>query len=571
VKNALQVTTERVDDVPLLFFLLHDQLGVGSALDDLLSRHGNWSGLSAGQTLDLWLTHILSEHNHFMSHVQDWANQRPETLAQLLHQSLRPTDLTDDRLGELTRFLSRDEVWHPLEAQVNQNMIRVYRLPTRRVRTDSTTVSLKARSEVTWLFRRGRSKDYRPDLPQFKVMLAALDPLGAPLAADVVSGNAADDPLYLPIIQRLLTTLPEPGLLFIGDCKMSALETRAELQARQHFYLTPLAQVGKVPEQTATWVQAAVCGQVPLSTLYAEDGTTIVGQAYERMREQVRSAAEGGSSVIWTERVLIVRSESLVQAGQRGLVQRLQHAETALKALTPPRGRGQRQFTEEAPLREAVDALLTRYAVHGLLSVAVQEQVEQRTVRGYRGQPGRVAERRRYQVRVWRNPAALQAHERTLGWRVYVTNAPSTELPLTEAVQVYWDEWLIERDMARLKGRPLSLAPVWVTREDHALGLVRLLTLALRVLAVAEYQVRRHLAQRHQELPGLYPGQPQRSTARPTTERLLKAFGNITLTILRHGKQVQRHLTPLSRLQKDILDLLGCPRDLYQQLVHDSG
>jgi transposase len=352
---------------------------------------------------------------------------------------------------------------------------------------------------------------------------------------------------------------------------MSALDTRAEVQAHQHFYLTPLAQVGKVPEQLETWVQAAVSGQVPLVTLHAEEGTTVVGQAYELTRTQTRPPAEGVAGVNWTERVLIVRSEALVQAGQRGLAQRLQRAETALKALTPPRGRGQRQYTEEAPLREAVETLLTRYELHGLLTVAVHEQVERKTVHGYRGQPGRVEERRRYRVRVWRNQAALEAYERRLGWRAYVTNVPAKDLPLTEAVQVYWDEWLIERDMARLKGRPLSLAPVWVTREDHALGLTRVLTLALRVLAVAEYQVRRQLAERRQELRGLYPGQPQRSTTQPTTERLLKAFGNITLTRLRQGQQMQWHLTPLSPLQKDILNLLGCPRELYQPLVHDSG
>ncbi len=569
--DALQVTTERVDDLPLLFFLLHTQLGIGTALDAIVPRHGNWSGLSAGQTLELWLTHILSEHNHFMSHVQDWATQRPETLAQLWQQPLRVTDLSDDRLAELTRFLSQDETWHPLEAQVNQQMIRVYRLPTRRVRLDSTTVSVDAHAEVSWLFRRGRSKDYRPDLPQFKVMLAALDPLGAPLVAEVVPGNAADDPLYLPTLQRVWATLPEPGLLCIGDCKLSALDTRAEVHAHQHFYWTPLAPVGMVPVQMDVWVQAALNEQVPLVTLYAEDGTTRLGQAYELTRTQVRPAAPEVAAVTWTERVLIVRSDSLVQAGQRGLAQRLARAESAVKALTPPRGRGQRQFTDEASLRAAVNTILDRYAVQGLLTVAVQAQVEQKTVRGYRGQPARVEERRRYQVRVWRNQAALTAHERTLGWRVYVTNVPVADLALTEAVQVYRDEWLIERDLARLKGRPLSLAPVWVTREDHALGLTRVLTLALRVLAVVEYQVRRQLAQRQQELSGLYPGQPQRSTAQPTTERLLKAFGNITLTRLQNGPRVQRHLTPLSPLQKEILDLLDCPPALYQQLVHDSG
>jgi transposase len=349
------------------------------------------------------------------------------------------------------------------------------------------------------------------------------------------------------------------------------VSTRAFLHERQHYYLTPLAQVGQVPEHLATWVQAALQGQVPLVNLMAEEETTVVGQAYELTRDQERAATEEQPRLQWTERVLIVRSDAFAQAAQRGLAQRLQRAEAALKALTPPRGRGQRQFTEEAPLREAVDAILVRYQVQGLLTVAVQEQIERKAVQGYRGQPGRVEERRRYQVRVWRNAGALEAHERTLGWRAYVTNVPMTELSLTKAVQVYWDEWLVERDMARLKGRPLSLAPVWVTRDDHALGLTRLLTLALRVLAVAEYQVRRQLQQREQELKGLYPGQPQRSTARPTTERLLKAFGNLTLTIIRNRKHVQRHLTPLTRLQKDILGLLDCPRDLYQQLVHDSG
>ena len=29
-------------------------------------------------------------------------------------------------------------------------------------------------------------------------MLASLEPLGLPLAADVVAGNCADDPLYVP-------------------------------------------------------------------------------------------------------------------------------------------------------------------------------------------------------------------------------------------------------------------------------------------------------------------------------------------------------------------------------------
>jgi hypothetical protein len=41
------------------------------------------------------------------------------------------------------------------------------------------------------------------------------------------------------------------------------------------------------------------------------------------------------------------------------------------------------------------------------------------------------------------NAAALAAHEQTLGWRAYVTNAPATELTWQAAVLAYRDEWLM--------------------------------------------------------------------------------------------------------------------------------
>lgn len=66
-------------------------------------------------------------------------------------------------------------------------------------------------------------------------MLSALDPLGRPLATQVVSGERADDPLYIPAIEQVSASLNEHGLLYVGDCKMAALETRAFVQAQQDY------------------------------------------------------------------------------------------------------------------------------------------------------------------------------------------------------------------------------------------------------------------------------------------------------------------------------------------------
>ena len=54
-----------------------------------------------------------------------------------------------------------------------------------------------------------------------------------PLATDVWSGERADDGLSLPIMERMRSGWPKTGLLFVGDGKRSALETRAYLAQHQ--------------------------------------------------------------------------------------------------------------------------------------------------------------------------------------------------------------------------------------------------------------------------------------------------------------------------------------------------
>ena len=125
--------------------------------------------------------------------------------------------------------------------------------------------------------------------------------------------------------------------------------------------------------------------------------------------------------------------------------------------------------------------------------------------------------------------------------------------------------------MGRRKGRPLSLTPRYVQRDDHATGLSRLLSIALRVLTLLEFVSRRQLAAEGTELAGLYAGNPRRETARPTAERLLEAFQDITLIISKGPQQTDRHMTALSPLQQRILELLGFSSALYTRLCTISS
>lgn len=87
----------------------------------------------------------------------------------------------------------------------------------------------------------------------------------------------------------------------------------------------------------------------------------------------------------------------------------------------------------------------------------------------------------RYQITaVTRQVEAFTAIQKTLGWRVYVTDAPVGQLTLEQAVFIYRGEWSIERGFHRLKGIPLSLTPLSIHHDDQGTGLTYLLSIADR-------------------------------------------------------------------------------------------
>ncbi len=120
--------------------------------------------------------------------------------------------------------------------------------------------------------------------------------------------------------------------------------------------------------------------------------------------------------------------------------------------------------------------------------------MRERPVRGYGGRPASVRQEREVRVTVVVDEEALEKAVSRLGWRVYATNAPTERLSLEQAVLAYRGQYVIDRSMGRLKGRPLSLTPMYLQRDDRATGLIRLLGIGLRVLTLVEFVVRRNLA-----------------------------------------------------------------------------
>ena len=567
--EMLTVTTERVDDIPLLLAHLQ-RMDLPMLLDSYFLVHGNRQGLSLGWTATIWLAHILSQADHRMNQVQPWVERQLETLRICTSQPLQVLDLTDDRLADVLRTLSDDTCWINFERRLSGTLLRVYDLRAERVRLDSTTLSGYWEVSEDGLFQFGHSKDRRPDLPQVKVMLATLDPLGLPLACDVLAGQRADDPLYLPAIARVRASLVQRGLLYLGDCKMAALETRAGVHAGGDFYLCPLSAVQVPAALLSEYLsEARTSGPaIPIERTKADGSVELIAEAYERTKTM--TAVVNSWSYSWVERQVLVRSLAQARSAETALRSRLAQAQAALDQLLVRRP-GKARIEDASIAQQLVATILERFQVTELLQVSVTEQITQRHVRAYRDRAAGVREQRTLTLTHAVDSVALESAIGRLGWRVYVTNQPAEQLPTTQVVLAYREEYLVERSLGRLKGQPLSLSPLYVSRDDHATGLIRLLTIALRVLTLLEFVVRRKLTQEGEVLTGLYAGNPKRATARPTSERLLEAFRGITLTLIVEPDQTRRHLTTLSPLQQRILALLDFMPTIYTKLCGDSS
>jgi len=370
----------------------------------------------------------------------------------------------------------------------------------------------------------------------------------------------------VPIIARVRDGLQQGGLLYVGDCKMAALQTRASIQTHGDYYLCPLSALQAPPTQIQHEVEAQRAQGarlIPVERVDEQGKITCIAQGYETV--QSVTAPLDGQLQTWTERRLVVQSMAATHAAQKRLQERLHQAQQALQDLTARR-QGKARLMERTQIEEAITDLLTRFRVEGLLCVQIQEHVHEHPVRAYRGRVSQVRQEVTFTITCERQEQAMSQ----LGWRVYATNHLRDHLSLEQAVEAYRDEYVVERNFSRLKGRPLGLAPLYVQRDDHRVGLVRLLTLALRVITVLEGVVRQSLSEQKMELAGLFAGNPKRRTSQPTTERLLEAFSEVTLTIVRASGFVQRHLTPLSPLQQQILALLGFSPAVYLRLVDDS-
>lgn len=547
-------------------------MGIERLIDQELPRpHGNRQGLSYGQLAVLLLSYIISQADHRLCAVELWVSQHKKTLELATKWKIGNKDATDDRLADLLSVLgsSEHEALNAIETCLGQQLIRAYELPTSTARSDTTSFSVyheqrsdteqQAQTQSVPLLHKGYSKDRRPDLLQYRQMLATLDPLGMPLVSATLPGNGADDPLYVPTWKRLAQIIGHSDFLFLADSKASSWSNRGQIDQEGGMYCFPVALTGHRPKLLHDWV---LNPPTPVQDIFLptqEQTDQPAGVGFEIPLGSLWLDLESQQWHRWSERWLVIRSHALAHRQNKGLQQRLEKAEKALASLASKPGQ------DIQVLQEKVDRILEHHRVGDYLNVTITQQIRYPKVYQSSGRPSPERSFRRVRqttltLNYQRQETEIAEFSTLAGWRLYVTNAPRTRLSLVEAVSYYREQWQPERGFHLFKRGRLPALPIYFQDDARIRGLMFLLTLALQLFTLMEFVVRRELADKLDSLTGLYDGNPKRTTNRPTAERLLAAFCNITLYFHRDAST---EISPLNCLQQQILKLMSIPKSIY--------
>ena len=561
-------------DVPLIFAQL-EELGIQQTIDSLIKVHGNWVGSSVGKVLSIWCCYLLTQGDHRLSCVESWVELHHSLLIAMSGwERLRVKDFTDDNLERILDYISKEEQWSEVNRQLGKSSLEVYevgKIPT--IRLDAAPQQGHHQIKSVGLFQYGYSKHHNPNLGMMKVMLAVMDNevngMGYPLAHLTVSGERADDTLYIPIIAESelvwASCKRKTRKLYVGDSKMSSLGNRHYIWKSKNDYLSPLPKKQLSDKERIKRVNE----QDTFKEVYKKDKSgkrELVAKGFE-CEQTISYEQTDGQIVQWQERRVYVQSTSYAKSKQKALDKKIEKTKEKLNYLLV-RKQGKQTPGTKKEVQIAVDKLLEESGLVELIEVKIQEKRAKKKVNAYGAKPARIETKSTFQLHIHLQEQAIATRKNLAGWQVYATTISQRKLSFEKIVWKYREQNRIESRFNDLRNKVVPLLPIFLKKDNRIEALVSVLMVCLKVCSVIEFKIAKQLKEEQKELANIYPGNPKQTTARPTAKKILEQFKRIAITLIYEPKvQLPRVLmTDLNHTILEIIRLIGFKSDIYTDL-----
>ena len=545
---------KHLGEMPLLQMTIQN-LRYRDVLQHYVKTHGNET-IPAIDTLLLMVCNIACGRQPLYE-LPHWSGQLEHRALSTLPDDLGDRPFTDDRFGRaLDKLFAADRA--SLVIDIVLRVIEATGVDVSQIHNDSTTVkttgTMAAKSATGLQFKRGHSKDHRPDLKQIVYNLTISADGAIPLHYKAYPGNRTDDTVHIENWNTLCHITGREDFLYVADSKVC---TRKQLA---HIVRYGGRVVTVMPE---TWKDAA-------SFKHAQRQSPKKKQRlWRRLRPNSHTDYETFYRLAGTHKTVQghyplhwIYSSEKNKRDKSAREKCLTRAEADLTQLMTKLN--MRQLKTKPQIEKRVATLLHSHGVASYFHIDIGEVEEQIDKQISRGRPTKHTQ---YQTIIntiytlsWRrNQVALNREKHIDG--LFPILCTDESLSAKEALQAYKYQPRLEKRFYQLKTVHLA-APTLFKKVERVEAMMLLFFLALILQAVIEREVRQQMSVAKIKALSIYP--EHRLAYHPTTAKIFDRFHEIsTYQIKKNGRVIEEYRDELTGVQKEILGLLGMTEQDY--------
>jgi transposase len=558
--GPFELQTEKVGCLPVVDHFL-SRIGFDERLGRYLAKDDQRLRLSPAQVIGVVVRNIVVRHRPLYA-IGEWA--KPFVPELLVLEAGDAAFLNDDRVGRaLDRLFEADRA--SILTEIVLCVVRAFEVDCAELHNDSTTVSFAGTAYDEAAARRGgkkpavvtygHNKTFRPTLRQLVYVLTVSSDGAVPVALRICDGNTNDDTTHVPIWNELVAMLGTASFLYVADAKLCSSANMRHIDTHGGRFVTVVPHGRREDRWFKDWIQTHTPAWQEALRLPGEreDDPERIWKAFEA---PVPSC--DGFRVIW---VHSTDKQARDAAARSSAIEKGLGAIEALEArLVAPRSRLRTRLTVEQAARSALgEAGASRW-----VTVRVTEEKVVSYTQEKRGRPGAETRYRRREKTLFHVHAQLAADAiaydtRCDGLFPLITN--DREMTPAEVLFAYRYQPNLERRHHVLKG-PQEVAPVFLESPQRIEALLTCHFFAQLVEALIEREIRKAMRARGLRGIPLYP--ELRSCPAPSAARILEIFDEVERHhLVRDGEIVQLFEPELTKLQLQVLDLLGVPPASY--------
>jgi transposase len=464
-------------------------------------------------------------------------------------------NFTDDRFGRaLDKLFEVDRA--SLMTKIVLAAVKVFNIELEQIHNDSTSIKAFGeyphKSSTGLEFKKGVSKDHRPDLKQLVYSLTISHDGAVPIHYKAYPGNRNDDSTHIETWAMLSKTFQKKDFLYVADCKLCTDRQLSHIADHGGRVVTVIPENWK---EVSTFKESLRKEKKNKTEIWRrerdDEEETVYYYAFdEKCYTNIR-----GYTIHW-----ILSTDNRTEDFEKR-ERLLGKAEIELRKLLSQINK--RNLKTEEAIRKKCEEILKKRQAGRFLNVDINKiSVECVKTRKRKDKVVDVKTVKTEYTLSWnRNKTALKQEKNVDGVFPILTTDP--DISPKEALLAYKYQPNLEKRFSQFKSIH-NAAPIFFKKIERVEANMFLFFISLMLQALVEREVRSKMTEYKLEYLNVYP--ESREAVHPTTSKICDRFSQIsTYEIVENNVVIERYQDELSEVHLRILEMLGISSSKYWQ------